>query len=101
MLSSELMPLLKESIELWEANARLDVDGAHENAGLSGGTKFLQSSLEEPTCTPDGRLAVVLRIGFGTVQGQLVRTMLFGTVRISAINLKTFPPTLVLLAEGS
>ena len=81
--------------------ARLDVDGAHKNAELSGGTKFLQSSLEEPTCTPDGRLAVVLRIGFGTVQRQLVRTMLFSTVRISAINLKTFPPTLVLLAEGS
>ena len=48
---------------LSEVGARLDVDGAHENAGLSGGTKFLQSSLEEPACTPDGRLAVVLRIG--------------------------------------
>ena len=96
-----MMPCSRVNRHLSEVGARLDVDGAYENAGLSGGTKFLQSSLEEPTCTPDGRLAVVLRIGFGTVQRQLVRTMLFSTVRISAINLKTFPPTLVLLAEGS
>ena len=73
-------------------DVRPDVDGAHKNAELSGGTKFLQLSLEEPACTPDGCLAVVLRTGFGTVQEQLVRTMLFSTVRVSVINLKTFPP---------
>ena len=91
MLSSELTPLLKESIELWEANARLDVDGAHKNAVLFGGTKVLQSSPGEPACTPDGGcLAVVLRTGFGTAQGQLVRTMLFSTERVSANNLESF-----------
>ena len=43
MLSSELTPLLEGSIELWEANARLDVDGAHKTAVLFEGTKVLQS----------------------------------------------------------
>ena len=32
MLLDELTPLLKESIELWEADACLDVAAAHENA---------------------------------------------------------------------
>ena len=75
MLSSELTHLPKESIELWEANARLDVDGAHKTAVVFEGTKVLQSSSGEPACTPDGGcLAVVLRTGIGTAQGQFVRT---------------------------
>ena len=91
MLSSELTPLLKESIELWEADACLDVDGAHKTAVLFGGTKVLQSSPGEPACTPDGGcLAVILRTGFGTAQGQLVRTMLSSTERVSANNLESF-----------
>ena len=32
------MPLLKESIEPWEADACLDVGGAHKTAVLFGGT---------------------------------------------------------------
>ena len=80
------MPLLNESIELWEADARLDVDGTHKNAVLFGGTKVLQSSSGKPACAPDGGcLAVVLRTGFGTAQGQLVRTE-----RVSANNLESF-----------
>ena len=68
MLSGESTPLLKESIELWEADARLDVDGTYKNV-------LLQSSWGEPAREPDGGcLAVVLRTGFGTAQGQLVRT---------------------------
>ena len=75
MLSGETTPLLKESIELWEADARLDVDGTHKNAVLFGGTKVLQSSSGKPACAPDGGcLAVVLRTGSGMAQGKLVRT---------------------------
>ena len=86
MLSSELTPLLKESIELWEVNARLDVDGAHKITVVFEGTKVLQSYSGEPACTPNGGcLAVVLRTGFGTAQGQLVRTE-----RVSANNLESF-----------
>ena len=91
MLSGESAPLLKESIELWEADACLDVASAHRNAVLFGVTKVLQSSPGEPACMPDGGcLAVVLRSGFGTAQGQLIRTMLFSTQRVSPSNLKSF-----------
>lgn len=38
----------------------------------------------------DGCLAVVLRTGFGTTQGQLVRTMIFSTERMSANNFESF-----------
>ena len=44
MLSVESTPLREESIQLWGADARPDVDGAHKNAVLFGDTKVLQSS---------------------------------------------------------
>ncbi|KAJ7472229.1 hypothetical protein B0H11DRAFT_2038115 [Mycena galericulata] len=97
MLSGESTPLLKESIQLLDASDNLDVDGAHKNAVLFSGTKVLQASaasqngLEPPLKTPDGGcLGVVLRTGFGTAQGQLVRTMIFSTERVSANNLESF-----------
>ncbi|KAJ7705279.1 hypothetical protein B0H17DRAFT_973789 [Mycena rosella] len=97
MLSGESTPLLKESIQLLEATENLDVDGSHKNAVLFSGTKVLQASaasqngLAAPLKTPDGGcLGVVLRTGFGTAQGQLVRTMIFSTERVSANNLESF-----------
>ena len=85
--------------------AELVVDATHKNATLFGGTKVLQSSPGEPAVTPDGGcLAVVLRTGFGTAQGQLVRTMLFSTERVSANNLESFvflgfPPIFAIAAS--
>ncbi|KAF7313779.1 Cation-transporting ATPase [Mycena chlorophos] len=97
MLSGESTPLLKESIQLLDATDALDVDGAHKNAVLFSGTKVLQASaasqtgLAAPLKTPDGGcLGTVLRTGFGTAQGQLVRTMIFSTERVSANNLESF-----------
>ena len=109
MLSGESTPLLKESIELLDANDKLDADGQHKNTVLFSGTKLLQgsnggvyisalpfvlifhSAAATLGNTPDGGcLGVVLRTGFGTAQGQLVRTMIFSTERVSANNLESF-----------
>ncbi|KAL5483440.1 SPF1 [Sanghuangporus weigelae] len=102
MLSGESTPLLKESIELFEGSERLDVDGVHKNSILFGGTKVLQSSNggashAGPATPDDGCLAVVLRTGFGTAQGSLVRTMLFSSERVSANNFEAFLFILFLL----
>ncbi|KAF8632664.1 hypothetical protein AX17_004797 [Amanita inopinata Kibby_2008] len=69
MLSGESTPLLKESIQLLDPRERLNVDGAHKNYMLFGGTKILQASsgneLVSPIKTPDGGcLGIVMRTGF-------------------------------------
>ncbi|KAF8590671.1 endoplasmic reticulum Ca-transporting P-type ATPase [Ramaria rubella] len=89
MLSGESTPLLKESIELREKDERLDIDGTTKGSILFSGTKVLQAGGGGEA--PDGGcLAVVLRTGFGTSQGQLVRTMIFSTDRVSANNFESF-----------
>ncbi|KAI5451460.1 putative cation-transporting ATPase 1 [Naganishia albida] len=93
MLSGESTPLLKESIELRDGSDRLDMNGSDRNNVMFSGTKALQVTQGEggDIRTPDkGCLAVVLRTGFGTTQGQLVRTMIFSTERVSANNLESF-----------
>jgi cation-transporting ATPase 13A1 len=90
MLSGESTPLLKESIELLNPSDRLDVDGEHKGNVLFSGTKVLQAGGGGTSLPDGGCLAVVLRTGFGTTQGQLVRTMIFSTERVSANNLESF-----------
>ncbi|GAA6000885.1 hypothetical protein JCM10207_004705 [Rhodosporidiobolus poonsookiae] len=94
MLSGESTPLLKESIELRPGSDRLDIDGVDRNSILFGGTKVLQATGIDPKdklAAPDGGcLAVVLRTGFGTSQGSLVRTMVYSTETVSANNWESF-----------
>ncbi|KAF5366234.1 hypothetical protein D9758_005764 [Tetrapyrgos nigripes] len=104
MLSGESTPLVKEGadllIEEQQHGVSLDVDGQHKGVVVFSGTKILQANgstavsdgiAEPPLKTPDGGcLGVVLRTGFGTAQGQLVRTMIFSTERVSANNLEAF-----------
>lgn len=90
MLSGESTPLLKESIELLEGHERLDIDTDHKNNVLFSGTKVLQAGGGGSKAADDGCLAMVLRTGFGTAQGQLVRTMIFSSERVSANNFESF-----------
>jgi cation-transporting ATPase 13A1 len=104
MLSGESTPVLKESVQLRPADARIEPEGVDKNSFLWGGTKVLQvshgSNAEEDGATitrlssgvpppPDkGAVAVVIKTGFETNQGSLVRTMIFATERVSANNVE-------------
>ncbi|KAI5457005.1 hypothetical protein BGZ63DRAFT_366067 [Mariannaea sp. PMI_226] len=98
MLSGESTPLLKDSIQLRPADSLLEPEGLDKNAFLWGGTKVLQVThgnpdQEKPKLTsgvptpPDnGAMAIVIKTGFETSQGNLVRTMIYSTERVSANN---------------
>ncbi|CAK7270621.1 putative cation-transporting ATPase 1 [Sporothrix epigloea] len=98
MLSGESTPLLKDSIQLRPADAPIDSEGLDKNAYLWGGTKVLQVTHGNPDDVkpklasgvlppPDnGVMAVVIKTGFETSQGSLVRTMIYSTERVSANN---------------
>jgi manganese-transporting P-type ATPase len=94
MLSGESTPQLKESVLLRENNEVFTIaqDKAHV---LFGGTKILQVTPPsgDKLKTPDnGCLAIVLRTGFATQQGKLVRTIIFSNERVTANNVEvTYP----------
>lgn len=104
MLSGESTPVLKDSIQLRPADALIEPEGLDKNAFLWGGTKVLQvqhgAASEDaldtvqqvksgvPPAPDNGALAIVIKTGFETNQGALVRTMIFSTERVSANNLE-------------
>ncbi|PRQ20192.1 putative calcium-transporting ATPase [Rosa chinensis] len=86
ILTGESTPQWKVSIMSRGAEEKLSAkrDKSHV---LFGGTKILQHTPDKgfPLKTPDaGCVAVVLRTGFETSQGKLMRTILFSTERVTA-----------------
>ncbi|XP_057727468.1 probable manganese-transporting ATPase PDR2 isoform X2 [Arachis stenosperma] len=86
ILTGESTPQWKVSITGRGNEEKLSIrrDKSHV---LFGGTKILQHTPDKtfPLKTPDGGcLAVVLRTGFETSQGKLMRTILFSTERVTA-----------------
>ena len=104
MLSGESTPVLKDSIQLRPSDASVEPEGLDKNAFLWGGTKVLQvqhgnaaedapDSVQQiasgvPPPPDKGAMAVVIKTGFETNQGALVRTMIYSTERVSANNLE-------------
>ncbi|KAG0182175.1 hypothetical protein DFQ28_003841 [Apophysomyces sp. BC1034] len=98
MLSGESTPLLKESVALRKPEDEFDLKNTDRLHVLYGGTKVLQVTPPTDGSAPDnGCLCVVARTGFGTSQGDLVRTMIFSTERVSANNLEALLFILFLL----
>ena len=113
MLSGESTPLLKDSVQLRPGDAPIDPEGLDKNAFLYGGTKVLQithasASEDAPDTVPtlvsgvkpppdNGAMAIIVKTGFETSQGSLVRTMIYSTERVSANNVEALLFILFLL----
>ncbi|KAF9893174.1 hypothetical protein FE257_012589 [Aspergillus nanangensis] len=110
MLSGESTPLLKESIQLRPGDDRIEPDGLDKNAFVHGGTKVLQithpnsdsegsqkATSNVPPPPDNGAMGIVVKTGFETSQGSLVRTMIYSTERVSANNVEALLFILFLL----
>ncbi|KAF2472847.1 cation-transporting ATPase 4 [Lindgomyces ingoldianus] len=113
MLSGESTPVLKDSIQLRPGDAQIEPEALDKHAFLFGGTKVLQvthgTSTEDdvdavarlpsglPPPPDKGAVAVVIKTGFETSQGSLVRTMIYSTERVSANNVEALLFILFLL----
>ncbi|KAL8011481.1 putative P-type ATPase, HAD superfamily, P-type ATPase, transmembrane domain superfamily [Plasmopara halstedii] len=102
MLSGESVPLRKESVGASAGNdveklQTLKIDAGttmeHKRHVLYGGTKILQHSaaaskelLHIPAPRGGGCVGFVLKTGFGTTQGSLMRTIIHSSQRVTANN---------------
>lgn len=97
LLTGESVPQIKEPVDtITNPTQPLSIHNHHKRAVVFGGTKLLLATTDAASTStssssvplpPDaGCVAYVLRTGFNTSQGELVRTILFATDRNSVSN---------------
>nr|CAG4709101.1 unnamed protein product [Naegleria fowleri] len=102
LLTGESTPQMKECIPIDELKERkkLDIKNIDKGHVIFGGTVVLQhtpGSMSGKVPPDNGAIGIVLRTGFETSQGKLIRTILYATERVSANNVEALLFILFLL----